>query len=142
MQSDDRFSEADIVARTLYAEAEGEGLLGVEAVVSVILNRAAAAKEYPGTVWGKTPAEVCLRPFQFGCWNPKSASFQRVMHLNPSDPFYRLCRRTAGRALRGFVSDSVNGATHFHRKDVSPAWARRLIPVAEIGRLLFYREVF
>ena len=28
MQTDDRFSELDIVARTLYAEAEGEGCEG------------------------------------------------------------------------------------------------------------------
>ncbi len=142
MQTDDRFSEADIVARTLYAEAEGEGLLGIEGIVSVILNRVHAAKEYPGTVWGKTPAEVCLKPFQFMCWTPESSSFERAVHINVSDPFYRLCRRTAGRALKGFVPDSVNGATHYHRKDVSPAWARRLVPVAEFGRLLFYREVF
>ena len=42
---DNRFDETDILARTLYGEARGEGLIGLEAVACVILNRVSCQKK-------------------------------------------------------------------------------------------------
>ena len=36
--------ETDILARTIYGEARGESISGMEAVASVVLNRVAFAK--------------------------------------------------------------------------------------------------
>lgn len=138
---DERLQEADILARTLYGEAKEEGLLGIEAIANVILNRVKASALYPGCWWGKTVSEVCLKPFQFPCWNPSHADFQELIRADGDDPVFRLCERVAKRALNGFLTDSVNGATHYHALSVHPAWARKLIPVAEVGNYVFYKEV-
>lgn len=35
--------------------------------------------------------------------------------------------------------DPTRGATHFHRHDEQPQWARNYTPIALIGDFLFYR---
>ena len=60
---------AEVLARTLYGEARGEGLPGIEAVACVILNRVAFAKARGRYWWGNTVSQVCLKPGQFSCWN-------------------------------------------------------------------------
>nr|DAL30971.1 MAG TPA_asm: lytic transglycosylase [Caudoviricetes sp.] len=134
------YDDADVLARTLYGEARGEGLLGIEAVANVILNRVALAKEHL-LWWGKTVAEVCLKPLQFSCWNPDDKNFQATVKASDTDPVFRLCQRVAVRAMNGFLADTTHGATHYHAKQVNPAWARALTPVYEYGNHLFYRQV-
>ena len=41
-------NDEDILARTLYGEARGEGIDGIEAVACVIMNRYKARKWYTG----------------------------------------------------------------------------------------------
>ena len=55
--------DIDIVARTLFGEARGEGPLGMRAVAHVIRNRVRDKR------WRDTYAEVCLRSKQFSAWN-------------------------------------------------------------------------
>lgn len=40
--------------------------------------------------------------------------------------------------LSGDLDDPTDGATHFHRHDENPRWARRATPKALIGGHLFY----
>lgn len=54
----------NIVARTLYMEARGEGDAGLKMVMTVIWNRAGGDKDFF--------ADECLRPSQFSCWNKLS----------------------------------------------------------------------
>ena len=136
----DFFSQVDILARTLYGEARGEGLIGIEAVANVIMNRVALSKQYT-LWWGKSIEEVCLKPFQFSCWTPSDNNFYKLIRVSSDDDVFRMCLRVAQRAVSGTLSDITKGATHYHRKDVSPAWARRLIPVFEYKNHLFYREI-
>ena len=56
--------ETKIIAITILAEARGEGCGGMYAVAAVIAQRAFERK--------RTPKEVCLKPYQFSCWNGKS----------------------------------------------------------------------
>ena len=56
----------NIVARTLYMEARGEGLYGLNMVMTVIWNRSSGDKE--------EFAPECLRYKQFSCWNDVPAS--------------------------------------------------------------------
>ena len=44
--------EADVLARTLWGEARGEGEDGMQAVANVICNRAAIARAKGGYWWG------------------------------------------------------------------------------------------
>ena len=50
--------ETDILARTIYGEARGESISGMEAVASVVLNRVAFAKRRGCFWWGNSIAEV------------------------------------------------------------------------------------
>ena len=121
--------ETDILARTIYGEARGESISGMEAVASVVLNRVAFAKRRGRFWWGNSIAEVCRAPKQFSCWNR-------------NDPNYRLiCKRIAGRAVAGLLEDKTNGATHYHTRHVWPDWAKGKIPCAEIGRHFFYNDI-
>ena len=61
--------ETDILARTIYGEARGESISGMEAVASVVLNRVAFANRRGRFWWGNSIAEVCRAPKQFSCWN-------------------------------------------------------------------------
>ncbi len=137
----DMLSEVEVLARTLYGEARGEELAGIEAVASVILNRVAFAKRRGRYWWGNDVKSVCLKPAQFSCWNEADPNRKRLLALNPRDPAYRLCKRIAKRAVAGELPDQTDGATHYHTHAVDPFWARGHVPVAEIGNHLFYKNI-
>ena len=56
--------QTKVVAITILAEARGEGEAGMYAVGACIAQRAFERKQ--------TPTEVCLKKWQFRCWNGKS----------------------------------------------------------------------
>lgn len=58
----------NVVARTLYMEARGEGEDGLKMVMTVIWNRSSGDKE--------EFASECLRYKQFSCWNGVAASLK------------------------------------------------------------------
>ena len=43
---------------------------------------------------------------------------------------------------RWTVTDFLNGATHYHRKDVDPYWNRKMLKVATIGDHIFYIDPY
>ena len=133
--------EVDIMAKTLFGEARGEGLPGIEAVASVIMNRLKIALQKGDYWWGKNIHEICLKPFQFSCWNPKDPNFEKIKKVTKDSPVFQMCKRVAERAMTGFLKDPTNGATHYHTKQSHPAWARHLVPVEELGNHIFYREL-
>ncbi|MBO6808833.1 cell wall hydrolase [Thalassospira sp.] len=137
----DMLSEVEVLARTLYGEARGEELAGIEAVASVILNRVAFAKRRGRYWWGNDVKSVCLKPAQFSCWNKADPNRKKLLALSPRDPAYRLCKRIAKRAVAGELPDQTDGATHYHTHAVDPFWARGHVPVAEIGNHLFYKNI-
>jgi len=137
----DMLSEVEVLARTLYGEARGEELSGIEAVASVILNRVAFAKRRGRYWWGNDIKSVCLKPAQFSCWNAKDPNRKKLLALSPRDPAYRLCKRIAKRAVAGELPDPTDGATHYHTHAVDPFWASGHVPVAEIGNHLFYKNI-
>ncbi len=137
----ERQNEIDIMARTLYGEARGEGLKGIEAVASVIMNRVRIGREKGGYWWGDSVETVCLKPFQFSCWNPNDANFDVIQSVMPKEAEFYLCQHVAMRAIRGTLADETGGATHYHTLSSNPAWARHLVPCAQIGNHLFYQEV-
>jgi N-acetylmuramoyl-L-alanine amidase len=131
--------EIDVIARTIWGEARGEGLAGMQAVAFVILNRVEVAEVNGGYWWGNTILQVCHKPYQFSCWNKTDPNFKKVIAVTESDPFFKLCRQTAQRAVLGFLRDNTNGATHYHERSIMPYWTRGETPTARIGRHIFYR---
>lgn len=133
--------EVDILARTLWGEARGEGVTGMQAVAGVILNRVRIARERGGFWWGENVIQVCQKPYQFSCWNRADPNFQKLQDVDGRDLYFATALRIARRAQAGSLEDSTNGATHYHAAQVAPYWARGETPVAVIGRHVFYRIV-
>ncbi|OKH89136.1 cell wall hydrolase [Thalassospira sp. TSL5-1] len=131
----------DILARTLYGEARGEELAGIEAVAAVIVNRVAFAKARGGYWWGNDIVSVCLKKGQFSCWNAGDPNREKLLRVNDRDPAFRLCRRVARRALEGRLPDLVQGATHYHTAQSDPWWARGHVPLCDIGNHVFYAGI-
>ncbi len=126
----------EVLARTLWGEARGENVRGKEAVAAVVLNRAARPRW-----WGRDVVSVCLKPWQFSCWNLTDPNRPKLLAVTDQDAAFRSCRRIAARAVAGTLADPTGGATHYHTKAINPPWAQGRAPSAEIGQHLFYNDV-
>lgn len=132
-------SDMDVVARTLYGEARGEvnkfGIIALEAIASVIWNRLAINSKRFGT----TPRQICLKPYQFSCWNQNDPNLPLL--LSPlKNNISELCYKVAEDFLNGKGRDVTNGADHYHNRRIQPpAWAENILHVVDIGNHRFYR---
>ncbi len=133
--------EIDVLARTIWGEARGEGKEGMEAVASVILNRAQVAKRLNGYWWGNTIIQVCQKPYQFSCWNKLDPNFKKLIAVDEEDMHFATAMRVARRAMLGFIKDATYGATHYHTLNISPDWAKGQKPTTRIGHHVFYSLV-
>jgi N-acetylmuramoyl-L-alanine amidase len=133
--------ELDVMARTVWGEARGEGIIGMQAVAHVIVNRMMVAQARNGYWWGNNLLQVCQKPYQFSCWNKDDPNHRFVVAVNESDPFFVAAKRTASRVLLGFLPDITGGADHYHSRNIVPHWAEGQIPSARIGRHIFYKLV-
>lgn len=135
--------EKDTLARTLWGEARGEGVAGMEAVASAILNRVkiAQAQHNKKFWWGNTISTVCRKEWQFSCWNKNDPNCALLQTVGPSDTHFAQALEIAGRACEGKLPDSTNGATHYHHKSINPYWTASETPTAKIGHHIFYRLI-
>jgi len=135
-------SPVDILARTLWGEARGEKVRGIEAVAALVMNRVKRAQDRGGRHWwGNSIPQVCLKPWQFSCWNPGDPNRVKLERVTQEDRAFRICLRVARRAAAGVLDDPTLGATHYHTHAVTPPWARGRAPSAIIGNHLFYNDV-
>ena len=138
--------EVDILARTIYGEARGEGLEGMEAVALVVINRVKAKKWFTGydLINGvKIPsvAQTCLKRAQFSCWNKNDANYPLLKKISTDDKIFRICLMVAKRAISGQLTDFTNGALYYHTKAIKPKWAIGKSPCYEVKNHLFYNDV-
>ncbi|MBC8337132.1 MAG: cell wall hydrolase [Alphaproteobacteria bacterium] len=140
-QKAEKDKAADVLARTIYGEARGELVRGKEAVASVIMNRVRRAVERGGYWWGATPETVCLRPYQFSCWNENDPNRAKIEGVGRDNRNFQSCLRIARRALAGTLKDPTGGSTHYHAKSATPPWARNRTPAADIGNHRFYNTI-
>lgn len=115
--TDDR----ELLAKTLEAEAGGEGLGGMVAAGAVIDNRNKSGR------YGEGIRGVIMKPGQFSAWNGVTgyASGQGAIDMDrvsPSADAYE----AADLILSGDYEDTTGGATHYYNPDVAnPAWGQR-----------------
>lgn len=146
------------LALTMTGEAVGDARDGSSieeriAVGCVVRNRLAKPGRFGGT-W----AGVCLRPWQFSCWNANDPNRRRLLTL--ADAYIRdaaaACgddRRfaetlwLAGGIIQGSILDIVEGADHYFNPKIvaAPPWAfedtkrtRLRKPDAVVGSHQFY----
>jgi len=131
----------DILALTLWGEAGGRPVRGMEAVAAVVMTRVRLAAQPGGPQHlGRGVAGVCRAPFQFACWHPRHPRHALLnLAATLANPGFEAARRIAARALAGALVDPTRGATHYHLEDRLPRWALGLVPCATLGGLAFYR---
>tara|TARA_R100000315_G_scaffold61294_1_gene39488 strand:+ start:72 stop:530 length:459 start_codon:yes stop_codon:yes gene_type:complete len=120
--------EAKIIAITILAEARGEGEAGMYAVGAVIAQRAFEGK--------RTPSEVCLKKWQFSCWNGKKPKDLAHLLKTPQAKYALLIAKNINNLSREFVGY----ANHYHNNKIKPPyWAKGKKPVKVIGNHIFYK---
>jgi N-acetylmuramoyl-L-alanine amidase len=139
-----RETDIDTLARTIWAEARGEGVAGMEAVAAVIMNRVNLdlGKDGKPDWWGEGVESVCRKPWQFSCWNEDDPNLGKLIMVKASeDGWFAHAVEIAKRAIAGELVDRTGGATHYCTKAVADrtAWAKGRAPVADIGRHLFFK---
>lgn len=123
------FTQQEIVAITILAEARGEGKRGMYAVACVISKRMKERK--------KTGAQVCLQPWQFSCWNkndPQRPHLRKLLRHELAPYAMKLAKNIDNLQLK-----FVEFANHYHTKRVSPYWSKGKRPVATIGNHVFFK---
>ena len=130
------FQAANIIARTLYAEARNDGEKGMTAVASVIYNRAKGNKE--------DFTKVCLKPKQFSCWNkftkeeadPKRFQVKIPVSVKGNAKNNELWKKAMS-IVADMLADSfkpiTTANTYYNPKTANPKWAKSLIDAQMIG---------
>ena len=134
--------DRDVLARTLWGEARGEGLSGQIAVAWTIRNRVQDGKAK--SWWGEGYAGVCQKPYQFSCWNKNDPNFAYLSGAKEI-PFRELAQaRIAGdQVIAGKVPDSTGGATHYYATTMPkpPVWTVGAKWTFTLGRHVFFKDV-
>ena len=139
MNREELIYEIDVLAETLWCEARGEGKIGVDAVASVIMNRAKRS--------GKKVSEVCLQRKQFSCWNNRTLpvvggdrKFIMKPNLTPREnKIFSLCRSTAYAVVIGTFVPTVDATHYYAHNKVTPKWAQSMWNKKVIGNHTFGR---
>ena len=138
--------DIDVLARTLWGEARGEGLAGMVAVGHTIRNRVEMDLGNDGKPdwWGEGYEGVCRKPWQFSCWNaddPNSAYLRGEKPI-PAAQFMQ-AREAAVIVIEGRRPDPTGGATHYYSTSLpkAPVWTKGATRTCKIGRHIFFKEV-
>ena len=108
----------------IYHEARSEPAVGQLAVAHVTMNRAVQKHQ--------SLEEVVRAPYQFS-WTVHKENYM------PTEPrAFGDCLKTALYALTS--EDFTNGATFYHREDISPDWSGELNYIAQYGVHKFYKN--
>jgi hypothetical protein len=112
------FSDRELLARTLQAEAGNQGPAGMLAAGSVIMNRT-KTQGYGDGLQG-----VIMKPGQFSVWNGVTGyaggeQGQDMAAMAPSGSAYA----AADTLIGGQYNDPTGGATHYYNPSISqPSW--------------------
>jgi len=117
-------ADRDAAIRTVIAEAGNQGPVGMNAVASVIKNRAVA-----GNYGGDTAGGVVRAPNQFEPWNTE-AGRAKMAAIDPNSQAYKDASAALDSAY--FGNDPTNGAKNFIQPKLQtalgrpmPAWAQQ-----------------
>ena len=109
--------EQRIIAMTILGEARGEGEAGMYAVGCIIAQRSIA--------WGKTPRQVCLKKWQFSCWNPNDPNKAKLPSLL-NTPQGAYAKRLAVN-LKQLQRSYINNADHYCTLSSNPFWSYKTV---------------
>lgn len=103
------YSERELLARLIQCEAGGEGIDGMIAVASVIMNRVRAENgEFARVSNGGNVRAIIEQPGQFTCLKTVNNT-QNIYNMNPEEIHYEI----ADWALAGNTSSAVGNSLFF-----------------------------
>ncbi|MGD8430132.1 MAG: cell wall hydrolase [Ectothiorhodospiraceae bacterium] len=127
-----RDGAAQCLARTVYFEARGDGVEGMEAVAAVVMNRV-RHRDFPNSVCAVVKQGGETPPCQFSYWCDGRSD-------RPGDAeLWQIAQGIARRALAGELPDPVDGALFFHTEEAGSPFGGRRKYVGKVGSHLFYR---
>ena len=115
------YTDREILARTLMAEAANQGPVGMLAAGSAIMNRVRAGG------YGQGLQGVIMRPGAFSPWNSVTGyaggeQGQDMAAIRPTKMAYDI----ADQLLSGQYESPIGGSTHFYNSSISnPSWGMR-----------------
>lgn len=130
-----KYDSVNLMARTMWGEARGDGENSMRAVAHVIQNR-----KNRGGWYGNTIATVILKPWQFSAWNSDDPNCNKMLKLAQDDLHYKTAYEIAKQVLDGRSTDPTGGATHYHTRTITPKWKHKLIKITTTGNHYFYKE--
>src|SRR3954471_15774369 len=114
-------ADIDLFARTLWGEAGGESVRGIEALAAVVMNRA-------NLLPGRSVEDACR---SFACWSGDDPNRERMVGLkaaaqggtaSAAELLFTTCLRIARHAVAGLLEDPTGGATLYHDRQDLPDW--------------------
>jgi spore germination cell wall hydrolase CwlJ-like protein len=138
-----KLSALQIVALTIFGEAEGEKFAGKLAVGFVIRNRA--------EFWHMIEHDVCLQENQFECFNTGNPRLPKLLKIaqdfeGSNQEQLSFCYAAAEGAMGRNLGSNVGRATFYKVTTAHSPWfekvvkAGTLVKVAEIGAHEFFEE--
>jgi len=141
--------DIDILARTIFGEARSEIWEGQIAVAWAIRNRVVMDlwSDKKRDWWGEGWAEVCLKKWQFTCWQDHNRELMIAVTLD--DAAYAQCQMAALSVVKGLFPDNTWGSTFYlNPKAVEkmPTWSfyengKPRTPHCVIGNHHFYAGI-
>ena len=133
----DRDEQIDVMARTAWGEARGEGQSGMQAVLNVVMNRVKK-----GSWYGATPKDGCLKKYQFSCWLDSDPNKAKLLAVDENDKDFARAKYMATLAYDGQLTDITKGATNYVNLaslgDNVPSWVNNMKLSTTIGKHSFY----
>lgn len=111
----------NIIARTLWAEARGEGREGLEAILSVILNRCGGDANKTVSVIKKPQAFTCWKEYTGG-WTDSSYQFFEPSAIKTSkrhEAIWRMCNELASKYLAGQFESTIGNYNSYMNKETA-----------------------
>ena len=139
----DSLSSAEIIGLTIIGEARGEPIEGQVAVGCVIRNRLSPTNN--------SYLDVCLKPFQFSCWNENDPNYSFLIDLANqlfngqflSDAYIIQCMYVAKGIEDLSIMDNTDGAVNYmtvklFNSDKKPKWADNSKNERVYGNQIFF----
>ena len=126
-----KVQEIKALALNMYHEARGEGLVAMQMVGEVTLNRV-NSQSYPDTI-----CEVVYQKSQFSWTRSKKDKTPHEIDQ------WKLAQEIATRLVNGDIYYFNNGATHFVNPKFErnmPSWTKKFKKVTKIGSHIFYND--
>ncbi len=93
---------------------------------------------------GEGYAGVCLKPWQFSCWNQSDPNHSYLSGAKPIPAAqFAQAQRAADQVMSGAVPDPTGGATHYYATTMpkAPAWAAGAKETLRLGHHVFFKDV-